>query len=84
MKARFQLVFFVLSWSLCAQSNRGAITGTVTDSSGALIPGVQVVLTNTETGAKSETVSTGTGNYSLLQLPVGTYTLAVDRAGFSK
>ncbi len=84
MKARFQLAFFLLSWSLWAQSNRGEITGTVTDSSGALIPGVHVVLTNTETGAKSETVSTGTGNYSLLQLPVGTYTLAVERAGFSK
>src|SRR5258708_1374969 len=67
-----------------AQSNRGAITGTVSDSAGALIPGVQVVLTNTETGAKSDTVTTGTGNYSLLQLPVGTYTLAVEQAGFNK
>src|SRR5258708_32476707 len=67
-----------------AQSNRGAITGTVSDSAGALIPGVQVVLTNTETGAKSDTVTTGTGNYTLLQLPVGTYTLAVDQAAFSK
>ena len=63
------------------QSNRGAITGTVSDSTGALIPGVRVVLTNTETGTTSETVATGTGNYSILQLPVGTYTLAVEQAG---
>ena len=84
MKTRFQVAFFLLSWSLFGQSNRGAITGTVADSAGALIPGVQVVLTNTETGAKSDTVTTGTGNYSLLQLPVGTYTLAVEQAGFSK
>ena len=76
--------FLLLSWSLSAQSNRGAITGTVSDSAGALIPGVQVVLTNTETGAKSDTVTTGTGNYSLLQLPVGTYTLTVEQAGFNK
>ena len=84
MKAKLQLAFFLLSWSLGAQSNRGAITGTVSDSAGALVPGVQVVLTNSETGAKSDTVTTGTGNYSLLQLPVGTYTLAVEKAGFSK
>ena len=43
-----------------------------------------MVLTNNETGAKSDTVTTGTGNYSLLQLPVGTYTLTVEKAGFSK
>jgi hypothetical protein len=84
MKVKFQLAFFFLSWSLLAQSNRGAITGTVLDSTGAVVPGAQVVLTNSETGAKSDTVSTGTGNYSLLELPVGTYTLAVEKAGFSK
>jgi hypothetical protein len=74
----------VCSWPLVAQSDRGAVTGTVSDSSGALIPGAPVVLTNTSTGAKSETVTTGTGNYTLLQLPVGTYTLTVEQAGFSK
>src|SRR5882724_3310078 len=84
VKARFLLAVFLLSQPLFSQSNRGAITGTVSDSAGALIPGVQVVLTNNETGAKSDTVTTGTGNYSLLQLPVGTYTLAIQQAGFSK
>jgi hypothetical protein len=84
MKVQSLLVFLCLSGSLLAQSNRGAITGTVADTAGALVPGVQVVLTNSETGAKSDTVSTGTGNYSLLQLPVGTYTLVVEKAGFSK
>jgi len=86
MKAHLQLVvfLFLLSWSLFAQSNRGAITGTVGDSTGALIPGVKVVLTNADTGAKSDTVTTGTGNYTLLELPVGTYALAVEQAGFSK
>jgi hypothetical protein len=84
VKTKLQLAAVLLSWSLFGQSNRGAITGTVSDSAGALIPGVQVVLTNSETGAKSDTVTTGTGNYSLLQLAVGTYTLAVEKAGFSK
>ena len=54
---------------LIAQSDRGVITGTVSDSTGALIPGVKVVLTNTNTGANADTVTTGTGNYTLLSLP---------------
>ena len=84
MKTRLQLAVFLLSWALFGQSNRGSITGTVSDSGGALVPGVQVVLTNSETGAKSDTVTTGTGNYSLLQLPVGTYTLTVEKPGFTR
>lgn len=84
MRALTLVTLLVFPWSLFAQSNRGAITGTVSDTADALIPGVQVVLTNTETGAKSDTVTTGTGNYSLLQLPVGTYTLTVEKTGFRK
>ncbi len=80
----FLLVLVLLSSLLFGQSNRGTITGTVSDTTGALIPGVQVVLTNTETGARFDTVATGTGNYALLQLPVGTYTLTVEQPGFSK
>jgi len=84
VRVRFLLVFLALSWSVFAQSDRGVITGTVSDSTGALIPGVHVVLTNANTGAKTDTVTTGTGNYTLLELPVGTYTLAIEQAGFSK
>jgi hypothetical protein len=84
MKSRLQLAVILFPFALFGQSNRGAITGTVSDPGGALIPGAQVLLTNVETGAKSDTVTTGTGNYSLLQLPVGTYTLVVQQAGFSK
>lgn len=84
MKTLRLLALLVVPLSLFAQSNRGAITGTVSDSTGALIPGAQVTITNTETGSKSDTVTTGTGNYSLLQLPVGTYTLTVAQTGFSK
>src|ERR1041385_6670308 len=84
VKKLLLIAIFVLSSSLFAQSNRGTVTGTVSDSTGALIPGVEVVLTNTETGAKSDTVTTGTGNYTLLQLPVGTYTLTVEKTGFAR
>jgi hypothetical protein len=69
---------------LFAQTDRGAITGTITDASGALIPGAKIALTNTATGFKSDTVSTGTGNYTFTGLPVGTYTLVVESRGFSR
>ncbi|MCX6604187.1 MAG: TonB-dependent receptor, partial [Acidobacteria bacterium] len=58
------------------------ITGTVSDSTGALIPGARIVLTNTNTGANSDTVTTGTGNYTLLSLSAGTYSLKVAHPGF--
>lgn len=84
MKISTVTTFCLLSLSgLFAQSDRGVITGTVTDSTGALIPGVKIVLTNANTGANSDTVTTGTGNYTLLSLPAGTYSLRVAHAGFS-
>ena len=55
--------------TLVAQSDRGVITGTVSDSTGALIPGVKIVLTNSNTGTNTDTVTTGTGNYTALSLP---------------
>ena len=84
MKAYFPLAVLLLSSGLFAQSNRGAITGEVSDSTGALIPGVQMVITNKDTGVKFDTVTTGTGNYTLLQLPVGTYSLAATKTGFNE
>jgi len=76
--------FVLLAVSAIAQSDRGAITGTIADPSGAVIPGAQITLTNVETGTRSDTVATATGNYTVPALPVGTYTLTVERAGFSK
>ena len=48
-----------------AQSDRGTITGTVSDTTGALVPNANITLTNTETGTKSASVTTGTGNYTI-------------------
>lgn len=62
----------------------GTITGTVADTSGALIPGATIQLTNPNTGTKFETVTTGTGNYTIPEVPVGTYTLTAEHPGFSK
>src|SRR5579872_7189478 len=53
------------------QSERGAITGTITDSSGAVVPGVEVTVTNVDTNVPYSMPSTGTGTYRVLNLPPG-------------
>ena len=65
-----------------AQSDRGTISGTVTDPGGAVVPGVPVIAENPETGVRFESVSTSTGNYTILQLPPGTYNLQAELSGF--
>jgi len=74
----------VCSTSGFGQTDRGTITGTVADSTNAVIPGASITATNTQTTAKYETVSTETGNYTLTQLPVGTYEVTVELPGFKK
>src|SRR5206468_4215842 len=66
------------------QSDRGTVTGTVSDATGAVIPGASVVATNTETAAKYETISTDTGNYTLSQLPAAVYQMCVELPGFKR
>src|SRR5215203_1246591 len=68
--------------SAFAQSDRGTITGTVADTNGGVVPGAVVVAENPENGARYETVTTQTGNYTLVQVPVGTYHLTVELPGF--
>lgn len=67
---------------LLAQSERGTITGTVGDSSGGVIPGARVVLTNTATGVASTVPTSETGDYTLPGLQVGTFTVRVEKDGF--
>ena len=70
--------------SVLAQSDRGTITGAVTDAQGAVIPNAKVAVVNGNTGAPYETITTQTGNYTIAQLPAGPYSLTVDVAGFKK
>src|ERR1700753_2548376 len=68
---------------LWAQVDRGTITGTVTDTSGAVVPGVLVTLVETETGVHYEgDTSNGQGVYRILNLPVGKYALTFAKDGF--
>jgi len=59
-----------------AQTNRATITGTVTDSSGAMLVGVEVTATNKDTGVASKTVSNQDGIYVIPDLFPGMYALS--------
>src|SRR5260370_30705133 len=65
-----------------AQKTTGDIDGTVTDQSGAVLPGCAMTLTNQATGAVRKTTSNAQGNYSFLNLPVGSYTINATKEGF--
>jgi hypothetical protein len=60
----------------------GAITGTVTDSTGAAIPNATVVATNTATSVTTQRTSSSSGLFNIAPLPPGTYSLSVTASGF--
>lgn len=66
-----------------AQGATGAINGTVTDASGAVIPRAKVVLTNTATGASQTALTNETGIYVFPSVIPGNYTLEVSATGFA-
>jgi hypothetical protein len=78
------LMAFCSPGRLAAQLDRGEITGTVEDASGAVVGNAQIVATNEATGAKIATRSTNTGTYVFDGLIAGTYTLEAQSAGFEK
>ena len=67
-----------------AQTFRGTIQGTVTDSSGAALVGATVTIRNVETGVDRITKTTTDGAYLMPELQVGTYTVSVSMNGFQK
>ena len=67
-----------------AQTFRGTILGTVTDSSGAAVPGATVVIKNIDTGLTRTVITSDDGSYSAPELPIGTYTVTVQKEGFKE
>src|SRR5688572_25324844 len=64
------------------QQDRGTFDGIVTDSSGALLPGVKVVVVNKATSGSYDSITNDSGQYRIPNLPVGTYALTFQQAGF--
>ena len=67
-----------------AQQDMGVITGLVTDATGAAVGGAHMVATNIETNEKREVETQVTGTYTIGPLRLGTYQVAVEKAGFKK
>src|SRR5258708_39379898 len=65
-----------------AQTFRGAINGTVTDPSGASVPGATVKATETTTNIDHTTVTSGEGQFAFQDLPLGFYKVSVVASGF--
>lgn len=77
-------VFFLSALAINgdAQTFRGTILGTVTDTSGAAISGATVSVKNTGTGLLRTVATDDDGNYSAPELPIGTYSVTVEKSGF--
>ena len=69
---------------LLAQSERGNITGLVTDATGAVVPGVSVVITNTATNVPEHVTTTSAGEYNAPNLVPGDYRIEIAAAGFKR
>ncbi|HEY1239937.1 MAG TPA: carboxypeptidase-like regulatory domain-containing protein, partial [Bryobacteraceae bacterium] len=78
------LALFAVSFSAFSQSDRGTITGTIADPAGAVVANAAIEAKNAATGAVYQAASSGTGNYTIPQLPAGTYELDVTVPGFKK
>ena len=76
--------FFLLSNQFAfGQVDEGSITGTVTDSSGAVVPGAQVTLLNTDQGITVQTTTGSTGSYTFSPVRIGHYQIKVTAKGFA-
>ncbi len=78
------LVVFLSAASLIAQSDRGTITGTVTDPSGAVIVGATVTATNKDTGVATKTTTSSSGIYTIPFLRSGNYEVSSEQSGFKR
>src|ERR1700690_3562954 len=75
---------FALPTIAVAQTFRGGINGSVTDSTGAVLPHVVVTATNEATALAYMTTSSGAGEFSFQDLPPGSYLIEITASGFQK
>src|SRR3990167_5382266 len=90
--ARFERGWCWVVWCACigifscllaqAQTTTATISGTVTDVTGAVLPGASVRSTNVETGISRATVADAAGRYRLPELPLGLYSVEAQSPGF--
>jgi len=77
------LTLFCLSPAM-SQSGRGTLTGTVKDTTGAVVPGAQIVISNMGTGVEFDAITTDAGIYRIPYIPPGKYRISASNTGFKK
>ena len=80
----FSLVVCLARPALSQNRSTGEIRGVVTDSSGAVLPGVTVTISNVNTGVLTTLVTNDDGLYDSVSTPSGTYNITFEKAGFKK
>src|SRR5258708_4861936 len=81
---RYVAILLFSSVPLLAQTNRGGISGTVKDQTGALVPGAAVLVTNVGTNEKRQLVTSPSGAFAVHDLEPVVYNIAVEAKGFRK
>ena len=76
------MLLAVAAVGLFAQSDRGVITGSVTDSSSSAVPNAQVTAIHVATNTNYKTNTTSSGDFTVPSLPVGIYQIRIENAGF--
>jgi hypothetical protein len=77
------VLLIALPFALAAQEATGRVLGSVTDPSQAAIPDAKVTVTNADTKVSRTTTTDREGNYQVLSLPIGPYSVTVEHAGFA-
>lgn len=88
-KLRLLFAVPVLAWSLVPQASfgqnvYGSIAGTITDPSGSMVAGATVTLTNLDTGETHNMPTTGSGEYTFVNILPGRYKVEAEKTGFKK
>jgi hypothetical protein len=78
----FVLAVLLFTVSGLAQQTLGSLNGTVTDPTGAAVPGATVTANDAAINVTSKAITSGTGSFQIFNLPIGTYTITVTRDGF--
>src|SRR5262249_38501992 len=76
------VVVLAIASAATAQTFRGGINGSVTDPTGAVLPGADVKATNDAPGVSYSTPSSSAGPFTFADLPLGDYTVVVSESGF--
>ncbi|MDE1161066.1 MAG: carboxypeptidase-like regulatory domain-containing protein [Acidobacteriaceae bacterium] len=80
----FLLLVFVALHTAVAQNVNASVTGTVTDPSGAVVPGASVIARNIDTGITFPGKTNQSGVYTIASLPIGNYTVTISASGYKK